>query len=344
MSVPLGLTTVGWGLAGCGWVTRDHMAPALAASGFARAVALYDPDPAALGRVAALLPGARGYDDLGAFLAADGLQAVYVATPNDVHAQVAVAAATARKAVLVEKPLAADVVGAEAIVVACEAAGVIAGTAFDQRWHPAHAKMSDLVDAGRLGTVSAVRITYGCWLPADWSPDGGAHDNWRVVPARAGGGALLDLAPHGIDLVGSILGDDPVALRVLTSSTVHGYAVDDAAVLAGRTRKGVLVSQHVSYATPDTLPRRRLEVVGTLGQLTAVDTLGQTAGGRLTFTDAADGSTDDVPFDTQTSPFAVQLDRFSRAVTGAGPWGYHLLRDLRLHRLLLDAAAAEGQP
>ena len=191
--------------------------------------------------------------------------------------------------------------------------------------------------AGELGTLTAVRIVYACWLPPDWSPDGSPNDNWRVDPARAGGGALVDLAPHGIDLVGALLaGDDLTELQVLLQRRVHAYPVDDGAVIAGRTAGEALFSAHVAFNTPDALPRRRLEVVGTRAQLVAQDTMGQTAGGRLTRYDA-DGTAVDVPFDTATSPFAAQLAAFSAAVAGTADWPWPLERDLRLHRLLHSA-------
>ena len=113
---------------------------------------------------------------------------------------------------------------------------------------------------------------------------------------------------------------------------MHDYGVDDGALLTGTTDGGVLVSVHVAFNTPDALPRRRLEVVGTRAQLVAEDTMGQTAGGRLTRVDA-DGVSTDVPFDTTTSPFAAQLEAFSAAV-GGGAWPWPLERDLRLHSLL----------
>lgn len=44
-------------------------------------------------------------------------------------------------------------------------------------------RIAELVAVGELGTVTAVRIVYGCWLPRTWSPDGNPHDNWRFTPA-----------------------------------------------------------------------------------------------------------------------------------------------------------------
>lgn len=331
-----GRLSCGWALVGCGWIARDHVAPALREAASAHAVTVWDHDPAAAERVAALLPGARVARSLDDAVGDPGVQAAYVATPNAAHREGVLAAAAARRAVLVEKPLAADGADAEAIADACD--GLVAGTAFDQRWHPGHLALAGAVEQGGVGTVTAVRIAYGCWLPAGWRPPGAdpAQPNWRVDPAVAGGGAGLDLAPHGVDLVGALLGDDLVRLTAQTSTRVQDIGVDDGAVLAGRTRRGVLVSQHVSYCTPDELPRRRLEVLGTEGMLTAVDTMGQTAGGTVTLR-RRDGVEAPVAFDTDASPFTEQVQRFSLAAVGASPWGYHLLRDLRLHRLLLAA-------
>ncbi|MCW2606431.1 MAG: oxidoreductase domain protein [Frankiales bacterium] len=314
----------GWGVAGCGWVARDHALPALGG----HVVALHDLSQDALDRVPG---GAVRTTDLQEFLATPGLDAVYVASPNSAHRPLVEAAAAAGKAVLCEKPLAASVADAAAMVQVCADAGVLLGTAYDQRWHPAHAALRDVVPT--LGTVTAVRIVYCCWLPADWTPDGAPHDNWRVDPVRAGGGAAVDLAPHGLDLVGTLLGEDVVELSARLQRRVQTYAVDDGALLTGATASGVLVDLHVAYNTPDAFPRRRLEVVGTDGLAVAVDTMGQTAGGSLT---VLRPEPEDVPFG-DASPFAEQFAAFSAAVEGTGSWPYDAERDLRLHRLLLEA-------
>ena len=322
------MSGVGWGVAGCGWVARDHALPGLLQVPGARLVALHDRDPAAMARMPVEAPRTT---DLAAFLATPGLDAVYVAVPNSAHRQVVEAAAAAGVAVLCEKPLAADVADAEAAVDAADRAGVLLGTAYDQRWHPAHVRLRELVP--ELGTVTAVRVVYCCWLPADWSPDGRPHDNWRVDPARAGGGAAIDLAPHGLDLAGVLLGEDVVELRALLQRQVQDYPVDDGALLSGRTAGGGLVDLHVAFNTPDALPRRRLEVVGTRGMAVAVDTMGQTAGGSLTLYRPEPV---DVPF-AGDSPFAAQFAAFTAAVAGHAPWPYDAARDLALHRLLLTA-------
>ena len=331
----------GWGVVGLGWVARDHVLPAVAADPHAHVVAVCDRDPEAL---AAVDDGVVTTTDLAELLALDGLDAVYVATPNHAHLPVVRAVAAAGVPVLCEKPMAHTVDDAAAMVAAV--GDGLAGTAFDQRFHPAHQRAADLVAEGRLGTVTAVRIVYGCWLPPDWLPPHTPSDgsNWRVDTALAGGGAAIDLAPHGIDLVGMLLGEDLTSLTAVTRRRVHPYtdpAADDSAALVGATASGTVVTAHVSFCLPDALRRRRLEVVGTRGQLVAENTLGQVAGGSLTFVDAATGAAEAVAFDPD-GPFDRQVAAFGAAVRGERDWPFPLARDLALHELLLHTLEKEA--
>ncbi|MEM1042854.1 MAG: Gfo/Idh/MocA family oxidoreductase [Bacteroidota bacterium] len=325
-----------WGIVGCGWVVRDYVAPALAATG--TVAALCDPDAEAL---AATAPGAAHYADLDAFLRHPGLDAVYVATPNHLHAAHVAAVAEAGLPVLCEKPMARTAVEAETMIEAVHRAGVPYATAFDQRFHPAHVALRRLVAHGALGTVTCVRIHYACWTPADWAPDALYRDNWRVDPERAGGGALIDLAPHGLDLTQLLLGEPIVEVAALTQERVFDYPVDDGAVLVGRTASGALLSHTVAYNCPDAFPRRRLEVIGTEARALAVNTMGQTPGGTLTLTHA-DGREEAVPFDAERSPFEAQAAAFVHAVRSGEPFPYGPERDLHTMRLL--DAAVQSRP
>ncbi len=297
-----------WGIAGCGWVARDYVAPAIVQSANGELAALHDVSAPALARAAALFPQAKACADWADF--ARGIDAVYVASPNNAHRPLVEAAARSGLAVLCEKPMAANLADARAMVATCERAGVTYATAFDQRHHPAHRHLASLLRTGALGTVSAMRIAYCCWVGQEFQ-----GDNWRIDPARAGGGAMIDLAPHGLDLASVLLDDTLTDVVAMGQSRVHGYAVDDGAMLVARSAGGVLVQLHVAYNCPETLPRRRLEIIGTAGQITATDTMGQTPGGTLQLTRADDGSVHAlrVP-DAERSPFLNQIEDFSRAV------------------------------
>lgn len=333
--------SVGWGIVGYGWVARDYMAPGIRAAGH-RLVAVADPGAAS--REAAEAEGARAHADLAGLIAEPEVEAVYIATPNHLHRGAVEALCAAGKAVLCEKPMAATLADAEAMAAAVRRTGAFYGTAFDQRHHPGHAAMRAAIREGRIGTVTAIRIVYACWLDRAWTSFQG-QPNWRIDPAQAGGGALMDLAPHGLDLVDFLLGEPLVEIAAMTQARAQDYAVDDGALLIGRTEGGALAQLNVAYNCPDALPRRRLEVVGTKGLLTAIDTMGQTAGGSVTFTDGASGRSVPIRFDTQASPFLEQVRAFGRALRepeARAAWDAE--RDLHTMRLIARAYAAAGTP
>lgn len=324
--------TLRWGVIGYGWVARDYAVPGLLAAG-GRLAAVADPNPAAQRHAATL--GAVGYANAAALLEDPEVEAVYVATPNHLHRAAVEACAAAGKPVLCEKPMAATLAEAEAMAGVVRHTGIPYGTAFDQRHHPAHAAIRDAVARGAIGTVTAVRINYACWVGADWS-----GDNWRADPARAGGGALMDLAPHGLDLVDALLGEPVVDVVAMTQQRVQAYAVDDGAMILGRTASGVLVQMHVAYNCPEGLPRRRLEVLGSTGAIVAERTMGQTPGGAVRRVCGRLGL--DVPLDVpdaEASPFARQMAAFARWLRTGGD-AFSLERDLHTMRLLDRAYAS----
>ncbi len=323
---------LGWGIAGCGWVARDYVGPAIQQSDNGTLVACYDPSPASRARAEAAFC-VPCHESMAALLSSPGLQAIYVASPNDSHRPLVEAAAAAGLPVLCEKPMATTYEDAEAMVLACRRAGVRYATAFDQRFHAAHRELARMIASGRLGTITAIRIVYACWLPANW-----AGDNWRIDPRRAGGGALMDLAPHGLDLSATLLGEDLIEIAAFGQTRVHHYAVEDGALLMARSRSGALVQLHVAYNCPETLPRRRLEVLGTAGLAVATDTMGQTPGGTLELIDAANGVAEPVPVPgADRSPFLNQVEAFADAVLGRADFPFPPERDLHTMDLLLQA-------
>ncbi|CAA9493058.1 MAG: Oxidoreductase, Gfo/Idh/MocA family [uncultured Sphingomonas sp.] len=321
-----------WGIVGFGWVARDHMAPAIAAAA-QQLVGVADPSPGARAKAEA-----AGLEAFGS--AAELLErrpdAIYVATPNHLHLPPVAEAARAGIPVLCEKPMAATLGQAEEIAVAAEP--VLYGTAFDQRHHPAHRATAREIADGAIGQVTAVRIGYACWVDPRWRPPGAENEegNWRANPQAAGGGAVFDLALHGLDLAQLLLGEPLVRLHIELQRRVHDYPVDDGGMLSGRFASGALFGSHVAYNCPEALPRRRLEVIGDRGAIVAIDTMGQSAGGTAVLTCGRRGEQRPIAFDTGLSPFAAQAAAFADAVHGR-PHDFSLSRDLTLMRLFAGA-------
>jgi 1,5-anhydro-D-fructose reductase (1,5-anhydro-D-mannitol-forming) len=271
---------------------------------------------------------------------------VYIATPNASHAAITEACARAGKHVLCEKPMATTLADAERMVTACAAGGVRYATAFDQRWHAAHRALRRIVAEGRLGTITAARIHYACWTPADWRPqtDDGSHTNWRVDPQQAGGGALIDLAPHGLDLLQWLLDEPITEVACLLQQRVFSYAVDDGAALIARTRSGTLITHNVAYNCSDHFPRRTLELIGTRAMAMAHNTMGQTPGGTLTIIDAnGTRAPVTIPAAEDVSPFQTQIAAFSQCVIDNTPFPFTPEHDLHTMRLLIAAHHSNGR-
>ena len=323
---------LGWAIVGCGWVARDYVAPAVLQAGNARLVALCDLDAEALAR----MPGDEvpRHTELQKVLEDSSVEAVYIATPNHLHAPLTEACAAAGKHVFCEKPMAIRLEDGVRMVEACRRAGVLYATAFDQRHHGAHRKLRTLIHEGALGTVTQARIHYACWTPRDWTAN-----NWRIDPRQAGGGAMIDLAPHGIDLLEVLLEDEWASLTALMQRRVHDYAVDDGAVLMGQFKSGILGILQVAYNCPDNYPRRTLEVIGTRARALAYKTMGQTPGGTLTLTDAATGEERPVPLSPEEdrSPFLNQVEAFSTCALEGRAYPFAPERDVRLLGLLTQA-------
>ena len=324
-----------WGIVGYGWVARDYVAPAMLREGHVVA-AVADPDEAT--RNLASEQGAKTYSTSSDMFVDAELDGVYIATPNHLHAEPTVAALNARIPVLCEKPMAANLADAERMAQAAQDTGVLYGTAFDQRHHPAHLALADQIASGAIGQPTAIRIVYACWVDPRFAPSEG-HDNWRIDAAKAGGGAVIDLALHGLDLAQFLLSESLTDLSITLQRRVHDYAVDDGGICVARTGSQVLVTSHTAYNCPEGLPRRRLEVVGDKGMLVATDTMGQTAGGSLEHMDEH-GKSRTIEFDTDRSPFAAQVAAFAAAVRGE-PHGFEPQRDLALMRLF-DTAHREA--
>ncbi len=186
------------GLVGCGRAGATIHARALAGLAGLRVVAVADPVPERVAAAAAVY-GARPHTDHRALLAAGGLDALAVCAPPRLHAAVTRDALDGGLAVYVEKPLAADLAGADAIV----AAGGRVAVGHNLRGHRLVRAARRLLAAGALGPVRLARGLLSS------GPGAGVAGDWRRDPA-AGGGVFAELAVHHVDLLRYLLADEPL--------------------------------------------------------------------------------------------------------------------------------------
>jgi predicted dehydrogenase len=128
---------------------------------------------------------------------------VDIVTPNDSHAEIAIAAAEAGKHIICEKPLARTGDEAGTMLDAVRKAGVIHMVAFNYRRTPAVALARKYVEEGRIGRVLNFRGTY----LQDWSADPDSPLSWRFQKKIAGSGAIGDIGTHVVDLARYLVGE-----------------------------------------------------------------------------------------------------------------------------------------
>jgi predicted dehydrogenase len=241
------------GLLGCGAIASYFHLRALRQTAGATLVAAADPDPGARTRAQRLVR-VPIYERSGELLERSDIDAVVICAPTGVHAELAIAAARSGKHIYIEKPLAANMAEAELVADAVAAAGVTAVVGFNRRLHPLCERARDLLDTGRIGRVRAVQMAFCEPAPAGGIPAWKQHRD-------TGGGVLLDLASHHIDLLRWYLRDE---VAVVSASVVSDVAEHDGARLDLAFEKGVRAQGYFSFGTG---MADQLEFLGEAGTL-----------------------------------------------------------------------------
>ena len=261
-----------WGVIGSGGIARRRTIPeGISKARNAQLSAVFDINSQVNAEVAKKFgaTGAASIDDL---LNGD-IDAVYVATPAYLHAEQVRVSATARKHVFCEKPLGMTVAEAEEMIGLCGEIGVKLGCAFMMRFVAQHVEALKLIQQGRLGTPTYARAQLSCWYP----PIKGA---WRQDPAAGGGGALIDMGGHCIDLLEMFFGN-VAKVSCFINNTVHDYESEDSAVATLFFENGALGTVDTFFCIPDSSSKNVLELYGSRGSILARDTIGQAPAGEM---------------------------------------------------------------
>ncbi|MBV9747865.1 MAG: Gfo/Idh/MocA family oxidoreductase [Acetobacteraceae bacterium] len=206
------------GFLGTGWIGRHRM-EAILATGAIEAVAVADPSPEMAAEALKLAPDAKVVGSLDEILEA-GVDGVVIATPSAMHAEQSIAALERGAAVFCQKPLGRTAEEASAVVEAAQRADRLLGVDFSYRFTEGMRQVRELVQSGALGRVYAAELVFH----NVWGPD----KPWFYDPAQSGGGCVMDLGVHLVDLALWTL--DFPAVTDVTSRLIA-----DGEPLAGRT-------------------------------------------------------------------------------------------------------------
>jgi predicted dehydrogenase len=263
---------VRWGVIGAGGIARRRTIPeGILPARNAELVAVYGREKKTREAVAREF-GATATKSLEELLGLN-IDAVYIATPNHVHLEQTRLAAAAGKSVFCEKPLGMKVAEARRMVEICRKAKVNLGTAFMMRFHSMHQAALKLIQEGKLGQPVYARAQLSCWYP----PVRGA---WRQIMKQGGGGALMDLAGHCIDLLEMFFGP-ATAISCMSNHTIHKYSTEDSGAVLVRFKSGALATVDTFFCIRDKSSKNRLELYGSNGSILAQGTIGQGDRGEM---------------------------------------------------------------
>ena len=249
-----------WGIIGCGDIARKRVARAIQECPGSRLEAACRRDETHLREFCRAFEVPRAYTDADDLLRDAAINAVYIATPVRLHLSQTIAAAAAGKHVLVEKPMARSVLECDQMIAACRQAGVKLGVAYYRRFYPIVARMRALMEDGAIGEVLSVSAVTSTPLAAG---DDGA---WRVVLDEGGGGALMDIGSHRIDLFLNLFG--PIAeVHAFCDARTGDFEAEDVATLGLRFASGVHGTLQCFFGT--SANRDEFTIVGTKGWLRA---------------------------------------------------------------------------
>ena len=226
------MTSVRWGIIGCGAVTEVKSGPGFQKAAGSGLVAVMRRDRAKAEDYARRHGVPRAYDDADGLIQDPDVDAVYIATPPSSHLELALRVAAAGKPCLVEKPMAMTHAECARMNEAFRAAGVPLYVAYYRRALPRFLEVRRQLEAGAIGPVTDVHIRISEPLAK-----GEAASGWRFDPAVAGAGLFYDLASHCLDLVDFLLGpiDAAAGIALNTGGT---YAAEDVTAGAFRFARG----------------------------------------------------------------------------------------------------------
>ena len=234
--------TLKWGVLGAGSVAQRRAMPAINKAEGAELHALLSRETERAKRLAAEHGAKRYYTNVDDLLSDTDLDAVYVSTPVYLHCEHTIAAAERGLHVLCDKPMAMNPQECQQMIDACVANGVHLQICYLYRFHSCFQAIKNWIAEGRLGKIVHARMPFLKSVPI---PAGA----WRGQPEKSGGGCIMDLGAHTVDLLWHIIGDI-CEVSAFCNSVINNYDVEETAVIMMRFENGTQAVTDMSFLIP----------------------------------------------------------------------------------------------
>ena len=265
---------VKWGVIGAGGIADRRTIPGMLLADNAELVSVMEIDTAFAQKLCAKYGAKRAYTRAQALVEDPEIDAVYIASPVFAHAQQAMAAAEAGKHILIEKPLALSSGEGKQILERCAQQGILIAAGFMMRFGAGVRAMRKAVLDGKIGHVVSGYAQFTCWYPD-------LPNCWRQNKSQSGGGALVDMGVHCIDLMQYVTGSPVKEVSAFNETLTFHYDVEDTSLVILRLENGAVCTIQSNFNIPDDAAKWRLEFFGTQGRLLGDQVIGQSDGGTV---------------------------------------------------------------
>jgi len=258
------INEIGWGMIGCGNVAELKSAPALNKVPGSRLVAVMRRDIDKARDYAHRHAVDRYYGDAEELINDPEVNAVYVATPPDTHAEYAIKAMRAGKPVYVEKPMARTYAECLEMINVSEETGMPLYVAYYRRTLPAFTKVKELIENGVIGTPLTVHLTLH--LPKGINDQVKEQQSWHVNPTIAGAGHFYDLASHQFDYLDYLAG--PISfVKGFAANNGGFYTAEDTVTAVFGFKNGMAGTGSWCFVTDPINFQDTIEITGTKGKI-----------------------------------------------------------------------------
>ena len=309
---------LGWAIAGIGSHADLKIAPAIALARDSRLVAVYSREQARADAFAGKHGVDAAYSSLDAMLADSRVDAVFVASPNYLHAPQTIRAAAAGKHVLAEKPMANSVSDAAAMIDACRDHGVTLGLGFELRFHPAHLWARRLIGEGAIGRI---RLAHGQWGRGNrGEPEHiartGLREWWETPELIGEASVLVGLGVHVFDLMRFLLREEIVEVVAMTDGQTARQPLEHIAAISLRMGSGAIAQVMCGRMLPDT--QNDLAFYGSDGRIATKETVWEARLGRAEVVGAGVNQSESYEYDYLAN-FVAEIEDFHDALEEGRP-------------------------
>jgi len=259
---------VKWGIIGVGDVCEVKSAPAMQLIENSEVVAVMRRGEDKVKDYASRHHISTWYTDADQLITDQNVNAIYVATPPNAHAEYVIKAAQAGKPVYVEKPMAKTVNECKQMIDACQKAGVALYVAYYRRRLPNFEKIKSLLEEKAIGDVRLVKIELYKTLDPDIVANitSSMPVNWRIDPAVSGGGYFFDLAAHQLDYLDYIFG--PIKyVRGFAGNQAGKYQAADIINGAFQFENGISGFGSWCFTVDPTAVKDEMVIIGSEGKI-----------------------------------------------------------------------------